>query len=214
MARRRPGRPVDPIPRERLLESAAEAFAELGYVGASMSKIAARVGMRKSSLFHHFASKDALYDEVFSTVLDGLDALLASALATPGGFELQLDRLSEALTEHLGENPAVARLLLRELTSRGPVLDRPGRARIQTSLAATAAFLETGMTSGVIARQDPAHLALSVVGMHLTWFAAPEVSSAVTGLDVFDPRAVSERTAAISVQVRRMCGIAPRAIPS
>lgn len=204
--RRGPGRPSNPVARETLLAIARDAFAERGYSGASMSVIAERAGIRKSSLFHHFSTKDALYDEVFASVLDELGLLLGEAIAPGRPFVERLDRLGDALTRHLGAKPAVARLLLREFTSRGPVLDRPGRARIEGTLAATSAFLEGGMVEGVIPRQDPAHLAMSVVGLHLVHFAAPEVSGSLVGGDVFDPSHVEARRRAVQEQVRRLCG--------
>lgn len=205
--RRGPGRPSQPVPREKLLAVARDAFAERGYAGASMATIAERAGIRKSSLFHHFASKDALYDEVFGSVLDALGLLLAEAVAPGRPFVDRLDRLGDALTDHLASHPAVARLLLREFTSRGPVLERPGRARIQDTLRATAAFLGIGMEEGVLARQDPIHLALSIVGLHLTFFAAPEVSGALLDRDVFGEVAATERKRAIREQIRRLCGV-------
>ena len=87
------------------------------------------------------------------------------------------------------------------------MLDRPGRARIQDILRATAAFLAVGMDEGALARQEPNHLALSIVGLHLTCFAAPEVSGALLGDDLFDPAQVAARQSAVREQVRRLCGI-------
>ena len=55
------GRPKNPVSRQFLLEKAREAFAQEGFAGASMGDIAQRAGLRKSSLFHHFPSKEALY---------------------------------------------------------------------------------------------------------------------------------------------------------
>lgn len=45
----------------RIVPSAVQHFAEHGYDGASMSKIAEAVGIRKPSLYSHFRSKDELF---------------------------------------------------------------------------------------------------------------------------------------------------------
>lgn len=41
-----------------LIEGAAEVFARAGYHGCSMRDVAERIGMRQSSIYHHFRSKD------------------------------------------------------------------------------------------------------------------------------------------------------------
>jgi AcrR family transcriptional regulator len=47
--------------REAILETAAQAFMELGYEGASMAEIAARVGGSKGTLYSYFPSKEKLF---------------------------------------------------------------------------------------------------------------------------------------------------------
>lgn len=46
---------------ERIAQLAVEQFAEHGYDAASLNDIAVRAGIKKASLYAHFASKDALY---------------------------------------------------------------------------------------------------------------------------------------------------------
>jgi len=46
---------------EAILETAAQAFMELGYEGASMAEIAARVGGSKGTLYSYFPSKEELF---------------------------------------------------------------------------------------------------------------------------------------------------------
>lgn len=204
---RGPGRPRDPVGRETLLRIAAEGFAAEGYAGASLASIAARAGIRKSSLLHHFESKDALYDEVFAAMLDDLDALLGDAMAAGASFPERLDRLGDGLTHHLATHPTTARLLMRELAAAGAVLHRPGRARIQATLQATVALFADAIRAGELPPQDPGQLVISVVGLHLTAFAAPEVAATLLGAPLTTPDGARARAAAVRVQVRRLCGL-------
>jgi AcrR family transcriptional regulator len=53
--------------RERLLESAARAFAEKGFGGASLEEIAESAGYSTGALYANFARKDELFMEVVRT---------------------------------------------------------------------------------------------------------------------------------------------------
>lgn len=47
--------------RERLLDAAAEVFAERGFAGASIDEIAVRAGHTKGAVYSHFTGKDDLF---------------------------------------------------------------------------------------------------------------------------------------------------------
>ena len=51
--------------RERLLSAARAEFAAKGFAGASIRGITSLLGMRESSFYAHFPSKQAAYDELF-----------------------------------------------------------------------------------------------------------------------------------------------------
>ena len=72
---------IDIHPRERILDAALELFSQHGYAGTSVRQIAARVGLRPSSLYSHFDGKEA----ILSTLIDTYGpASNASRLASPG----------------------------------------------------------------------------------------------------------------------------------
>ena len=48
--------------RRRILEAAAEEFAERGIAGARVDRIAASSGVNKSQMYSYFGSKDGLFD--------------------------------------------------------------------------------------------------------------------------------------------------------
>lgn len=51
--------------RQRILKVAEKHFANSGYTGASLRAIAAESDVQLSHIYYYFASKEALYDEVF-----------------------------------------------------------------------------------------------------------------------------------------------------
>jgi AcrR family transcriptional regulator len=57
--------PADPRPgRERILEQARALFIERGYVDVSMREIAEAAGLRKATIYHHFADKEELFTAI------------------------------------------------------------------------------------------------------------------------------------------------------
>ncbi|QFU77180.1 TetR/AcrR family transcriptional regulator [Halioglobus maricola] len=67
----------------RMLEVAAQQFAEKGYSGTSMRSIATATGTTQAAIYHHFPNKEALYLSVLSlqlkektgAALEGLDQI-------------------------------------------------------------------------------------------------------------------------------------------
>ncbi|MDH6283708.1 AcrR family transcriptional regulator [Prescottella agglutinans] len=78
----RPGRDVV---RARILEAAAEEFAERGFAGARLAEIARRAGFTKGAVYSNFESKQDLFAELFAQ--RSLD-LAGRVLAEVAGLDL------------------------------------------------------------------------------------------------------------------------------
>lgn len=65
--------------RKLMLDNAADAFAELGFPGASMLHIAARCGVSKSLLYHYYTSKEQLLFDLLEEYMQRLVALTERA---------------------------------------------------------------------------------------------------------------------------------------
>lgn len=86
--------------RERILRAAAALFREQGFTRASMRDLADRVGIHKSSLYHHFPSKQALLLEILETTVDRSAPVLA---AIAGSGQPASERLRRAVANHVTE---------------------------------------------------------------------------------------------------------------
>src|SRR5256885_7781904 len=89
--------------RDEILDEATRLFAERGYEGTSMADLAERVGLRKASLFHHFASKEVLYGAVLERLVAAVGSAIGKAAQQPGSFLERVDGLTDAITIVLGE---------------------------------------------------------------------------------------------------------------
>ena len=73
----------------RILDAAAQAFAEKGFHGVSVDEIGRRAGLSGPALYRHFSGKD----EILATLLDeAMDELLAATEPVHGDPALDLDR--------------------------------------------------------------------------------------------------------------------------
>ncbi|MFE2428619.1 TetR/AcrR family transcriptional regulator [Streptomyces sp. NPDC059373] len=70
----RPGRPS--YDRDSLLEVAVVVFNERGYDGTGMEELARRLGLSKSSIYHHVSGKEELLELAVGRALDALFAVL------------------------------------------------------------------------------------------------------------------------------------------
>jgi AcrR family transcriptional regulator len=69
---RRRGRPG--LDRETVLQRSVALFNERGFDGTSMEDLARHLGISKSAIYHHVASKDALLGLALDRALSGLEA--------------------------------------------------------------------------------------------------------------------------------------------
>src|SRR5512136_1493812 len=76
--------------RQRILEAAAEVFAERGFGGAGVDEIARRAGVNKAMLYYHVGDKAALFAEVVNSNVEGIRQAVTSAL---GGLDDPKERL-------------------------------------------------------------------------------------------------------------------------
>lgn len=86
--------------RERILRSAAALFRQRGFNGTSMQDLAEAVGITKSSLYHHFPSKQALLSEILSNTVDRVTPAVRE-IAESG--RPACDRLRLAVARHVVE---------------------------------------------------------------------------------------------------------------
>jgi AcrR family transcriptional regulator len=93
--------------------AARKLFATRGFEATSIDEIAARAGVAKGAVYHHFASKR----EVFTRVLDRIQGELAALPPAPGrrGADA-LDRIADAVLRYLlaASEADVKRILLVE----------------------------------------------------------------------------------------------------
>lgn len=162
---------VTDAPRQRILDAALELLAEHGYEGMSLQQVADRVALHKSSLFHHFRSKEELAREVFQSVAEQLLKQIEPVLAEdPPRMESLLLALDMSV-DHFATEPAAARLLMRLMVmSRGDQngpFHTPAGDPIGQLLASIGRWLARARRAGVIRHIPVRHTVLNLMGLVL-----------------------------------------------
>jgi AcrR family transcriptional regulator len=169
-----------------------------------MADLAERVGLRKASLFHHFASKEVLYAAVLERLVAAVGTAIGKAALTPGSFLERMDGLTDAITVVLGEQPFAARLLIREVMDWGPVVRDHLAETMMTVLQAAEQFLKSGQDEGTIVEGELKQLIVSVIGVHFMPFAVGGIMQRFVGLDPAEAEFVEVRRAAVRVHIRNL----------
>jgi AcrR family transcriptional regulator len=98
--------------QQGILEVAVAAFNEFGYDATSMGVLADRLGLSKSAIYHHFASKDEILERALDQALGSLEGVLDEPAASEGSAADRLDHvLRGAVHVLVGELPYVTLLL-------------------------------------------------------------------------------------------------------
>lgn len=69
--------------RLALLTAAREMFGESGYAATSLDDVAARAGVTKGALYHHFGGKADLFQEVYEQVMREVSDRVVSVFLDP-----------------------------------------------------------------------------------------------------------------------------------
>ncbi len=166
--------------RTRILNIALQEFAENGYRGTSLARIAERAELTQAGLLHHFRSKQELLVAVLD-LRDRMDAEHLQLGELPLGGKAALAKLTE-LAEHNRKIPGLVQLFT-VLTGEAVTNDHPAHGwaqdRYATLRSGLTASLEAGVAGGELRADLDAHAVAAQVfammdGLQLQWLLDPD----------------------------------------
>lgn len=178
--------PADDSARQRLISAAAMVFSEHGFAGASIAAIAEAAAISKSTIFHHFASKQALYRAVIESAAQEFGRQLDSVLSTRDDAMECLGRFQAQHLAHLHNKAPITRLVLRQIEDDGASDDCLALVRevFAPNFEKLANYLTDAQRVGML-RSDmqPAVAALVLVAANIFYFQHAQVLSQLPGME-------------------------------
>ena len=180
--------------RSRIMAAAQIAFAQRGYDGASVSYICRAAGITKGGFYHHFESKQALFRELLSEWLEGLDhrldALEQQAESVPEQLVAMTGIVGHVLSAADGQLPIYLEYLTQTL--RDPDLLAAAGAPFYRYHQRITLLVQRGMQEGSLRSGPPeatANVVLALVmGLLMQALLAPQAAdweqAAVQGVSI------------------------------
>ena len=156
---------AEPTTRERIRSEAAALFRRKGFNGTSMAELAAEVGITKSSLYHHFPSKQALLSEIIELTVNRVGPLVQEV--ADSGLPIA-EKMSRAVAIHaveaIHDQDAVACFIEEGRYLAADYMAAHVVARDNYELIFRTMF-EEGIASGVFLDQDADLAVKAMLGM-------------------------------------------------
>jgi len=184
---------ADPSTRERILEVALEAFAQLGFDGASTRAIATGAGVNQGLIPYYFGTKEALWREAVDRAFALLREVMAQIARHDEGLSSR-ERMALTIRRYVAfvaRHPEFVRMMNEEGKRDGPrtrwLVDRHVRPMF-TELGAMLARANVmdAMPPGV----ETYHVQYIFVGAVATIFHQAHECRQLTGQDPMDPASV------------------------
>lgn len=164
--------------RKEIAEASIRVFNRLGYEGASVSAVAAELGIDRASLYYYISSKDELFDEVVRAVVERNLELVKQIERSDVSPRQKLGDLITALQTSYGDNYPIFYIYIGENLSL--VSDKRTewsgymRKLNAETVDVVISIIEKGYADKSLRKIGPAHVVtygiLGIVGWTYRWF--------------------------------------------
>mgnify|MGYP000019298914 CR=1 FL=1 len=100
--------------RQEITDAAIRVFNRMGYKGASVSAVAAELGIDRATLYYYYSSKEQMFDEIVRSVLETNDELARRIAESAISPTRKMRELVTAMMQSYAENYPLLYIYIRE----------------------------------------------------------------------------------------------------
>ncbi|MFP5209188.1 MAG: TetR/AcrR family transcriptional regulator [Acidobacteriota bacterium] len=184
--------------KEKILLAATRIFAQRGFDGARVDRIAAASGVNKQLIYHYFGSKDALFTAVLESAYRSIRNEEASLDLDALPADQAILRLVDFTWDHYLRNPYFIRLLNSENQMEARhIRNSPSTREINAShIAIMKKLLRRGRREGTVRHElDPIQINVSIAALGFFYLINQHTLSTVYQHDLGCPAMLKKRLA-------------------
>jgi TetR/AcrR family transcriptional regulator len=198
----------------QIAAAAATEFADRGYAGARVDRIARKARVNKAMLYYHFGSKQNLYRAVLRGTFEQIAAILEAIADGPGTPEQRLDAAVAAMAAFIDAHQHFPSIMLREVADRGVHLDGDTIAALAAVPRAFGRIIGTGIETGAFRPMHPLAAYFTTIAPILMFVASTPLRQKLSPRQVAAaPIAAADFVQQFQRSLQRAFAATPREMP-
>lgn len=163
------------------MTAGTELFAERGFDGTSVERIAHRAGVNKAMINYHFGGKRKLYVAILSATFTEMASRLGPLRGSSQPAESLLREFVSTFAGMVASRPAIPHILLREILSGGRHVDEHLLPHFLAVFSIVREIVERGVRDGSFRPVHPFLAHLTLIGSLVFFFVTAPVRERVAG---------------------------------
>ncbi len=149
---------------QRILDAAAQSFADTGYEGARVDGIARLAGVNKAMIYYHIGDKTALYTRVLHEIFGDVAARMTENIQRAVAPIDKVRAYTKSIRQTLAKHPHLPLIMMHELASGGRHLPEIVANDLVSIIGMISDVVAQGHHKGHFNDLDPFVLHLMVIG--------------------------------------------------
>ncbi len=166
--------------REALMSAATELFAERGFDGTRVDKIAETAGVNKAMISYHFGGKKRLYNEILAATFNEAHDRFHAIRHSEAPADERLRDFIFAFADLAATQPALPIMVIREVLSGGLHIDADLLPRFLELFKLVQEIIEQGIREGTFVNVNSYVTHISLLGSLVFFFATKQIRELIT----------------------------------